>query len=321
MRKILFAMALAMALGGQAAGVEENVELVVNDSIRIRGTLLLPEGTASRAVPMVILVAGSGPTDRDGNNPQMENNSLRMTAEGLAGQGIATLRYDKRGIGASKVAGLQEEQLRFEDYVDDLKGWVARYADDPRFSSVVVLGHSEGSLVALAAASDNPQVDGLVSVAGAGRRADRLLKEQLGHQSPLLLAAAAPMIDSLQAGHRLGREIPPQWSSLFRPSVQPYLISWFGYDPAQLIARVACPVLVVQGDKDLQVSLADADSLCAARPSARQAVIRGMNHVLKQTDTLDRQAQLIKTYMDPTLPLHPEFVPLVAAFVRTVARP
>ena len=137
----------------------------------------------------------------------------------------------------------------------------------------------------------------------------------------LLLAAAAPMIDSLQAGHRLVREISPQWSSLFRPSVQPYLISWFGYDPVQLIARVACPVLVVQGDKDLQVSLADADSLCAARPSARRAVIRGMNHVLKQTDTLDRQAQLIKTYMDPTLPLHPEFVPLVAAFVRTVARP
>ena len=156
MRKILFAMALAMALGCRAAGVEENVELVVNASIRIRGTLLLPEGTASRAVPMAILVAGSGPTDRDGNNPQMENNGLRMTAEGLAGQGIATLRYDKRGIGASKVAGLQEEQLRFEDYVDDLKGWVARYADDPRFSSVVVLGHSEGSLVALAAAQDNP---------------------------------------------------------------------------------------------------------------------------------------------------------------------
>ena len=305
---------LGFALTGHSAPAEEPVVLTVNDSIRLYGTLSLPENTDGSRVPLVIFVSGSGPTDRNGNNPQMENNSLRMLADSLAAKGIASLRYDKRGIAASRIAGLQQQTLRIDHYADDLNRWIERYAGDERFGKIVVLGHSEGSLIGLIAAQDNPKVDGLVSLAGAGRGADKVLKEQLGAQSPLLLAMCTPIIDSLKAGKTV-EKVAPQLSNLFHPSVQPYLISWFGYDPQQLIASISCPVLIVQGDKDIQISTSDAENLHAANPSARLAIIPGMNHVLKTTDTTDRMAQMVKVYMDPTLPLNSDLARTVAAFV------
>lgn len=316
MRKLSTFFALVCCIALQAAPAEENVTLKVSDNIQIQGTLLLPEGV-KKAVPLVIIVAGSGPTDRNGNNPQMENNSLHMTADSLATAGIASLRYDKRGIAASKVEGLKQEELSFDDYVNDLNGWVNMYAGDKRFSKIIVLGHSEGSLIGLVAAENNPNIKGLVSVAGAGRGADKIIKDQVGRQSSQLLAIITPIVDSLKAGKTVGG-VMPQLNSLFHPSLQPYLISWFRYEPAEIIARVKCPVLVVQGDKDIQISVADADSLAAANPSARKAVIAGMNHVLKTTDTMDMQVQVIKTYMDPTLPLNGDFSRTVIAFIKDI---
>lgn len=316
MKKLSTFFALISCVVLQAAPAEENVTLKVSDNIQIQGTLLLPEGV-KKAVPLVIIVAGSGPTDRNGNNPQMENNSLHMTADSLAAAGIASLRYDKRGIAASKVEGLKQEELSFDDYVNDLNGWVNMYARDKRFSKIIVLGHSEGSLIGLVAAESNPNIKGLVSVAGAGRGADKIIKDQVGRQSSQLLAIITPIVDSLKAGKTVGG-VMPQLNSLFHPSLQPYLISWFRYEPAEVIARIKCPVLVVQGDKDIQISVADADSLAAANPSARKAVIAGMNHVLKTTDTMDMQVQVIKTYMDPTLPLNGDFSRTVTAFIKDI---
>lgn len=316
MRKLFAFFAMVCCIVLQAAPTEENVTLKVNDSVQIQGTLLLPEGV-NGAVPLVIIVAGSGPTDRNGNNPQMENNSLRMTADSLAAAGIASLRYDKRGIAASRIENLKEEELIFDDYVDDLNGWVDMYAGDRRFSKIVVLGHSEGSLIGLAAAQNNPRIEGFISVAGSGRSMDKLLKEQIGRQSSQALTFINPIVDSLKAGKTVESVMAP-FNVLFRPSVQPFLISCFRHDPAVLISRVECPVLIVQGDKDIQVTVADADSLSAANPSARKAVIAGMNHVLKTTDTMDMQAQVIKTYMDPTLPLNKEFARIIIAFVKDI---
>lgn len=316
MKKLSTFFALISCVVLQAAPAEENVTLKVSDNIQIQGTLLLPEGV-KKAVPLVIIVAGSGPTDRNGNNPQMENNSLHMTADSLAVAGIASLRYDKRGIAASKVEGLKQEELSFDDYVSDLNGWVNQYAADKRFSKIIVLGHSEGSLIGLVAAENNPDIKGFVSVAGAGRGADKIIKDQVGRQSSQLLAIITPIVDSLKAGKTVDG-VMPQLNSLFHPSLQPYLISWFRYEPAEVIARVKCPVLVVQGDKDIQISVADADSLAAANPSARKAVIAGMNHVLKTTDTMDMQVQVIKTYMDPTLPLNGDFSRTVTAFIKDI---
>ena len=104
----------------------------------IKGRLLLPANATT--CPVVLLIAGSGPTDMDGNNPMMKNNSLKFLAEGLAQKGIASLRFDKRGIAGSAAAGKEESKLRFEDYVNDVTGWIDFLAKDKRFTGITVAG-------------------------------------------------------------------------------------------------------------------------------------------------------------------------------------
>jgi pimeloyl-ACP methyl ester carboxylesterase len=275
---------------------------------------------SAKPVPLAVIIAGSGPTDRDGNSPMIpgKNNSLMMLAEGLAARGIASVRYDKRGIGGSAKAGGNEVDLRFTNLADDAAGWVRQYRSDPRFSSIVVVGHSEGSLLGLLAA-ESAKADGFVSLAGAGRPASAVLKEQLGKQLPPdMLATANRVIDTLLAGHTADFA-PPVLAALFRPSVQPYLISWLPLDPAALVAKLTVPVLIVQGKHDLQVSVADAQLLAKGQPRAKLVLIDSMNHVFKKT-ALELPAQQA-SYGDPTLPVVPRLITSVADFILTVKKP
>lgn len=280
----------------------------------IHGTLLLPaEAEVGRPYPVALIIAGSGPTDRDGNNPYAgANNALRMLAEGLASQGVASLRFDKRGVGESQAAMVAEDSLRFETYVSDAAAWVRLLRRDPRLASVAIVGHSEGSLVGMLAARD-AHADAFVSIAGAGRVASDLLRDQLRLQLPAPLAAEADrIITNLEAGVQPD-SIPPVLQSLFRPSVQPYLISWFRYDPVVEFGRFNAPALVVQGTTDIQVSVGDAERLAEGNPEAELALIDGMNHVLKMVPP-DSALQLA-SYGDPALPISAELVERVAAFL------
>ena len=193
----------------------------------IKGTIIVADTT--KKTPIVIIIAGSGPTDRNGNNPMMVNNSLKMLAERLAEQGIASLRFDKRGIAESKNANVDESELRFENYVDDVKAWSELLKKDRRFSDLIILGHSEGSLIGIIASQDK-QVDKFISIAGAGFPASDILLKQLKEQSPLAYQMSKPIIDKLEKGETIDNA-PEMLYALFRPSVQPYLISWFKYNP------------------------------------------------------------------------------------------
>jgi pimeloyl-ACP methyl ester carboxylesterase len=280
----------------------------------VHGTLLVP-ATPAPPLPIVLLIAGSGPTDRDGNSPLLPgaNNSLKLLAEGLAAKGIASLRYDKRGIAASRAAGPSESDLRFDTYVDDAVAWIRQVRTDRRFSTVTAVGHSEGSLIGMVAA-DRAKASGFVSIAGAGRAAQDILREQLGRQLPApMMASAERAIAALAAGH-LADSTPPELASLFRPSVQPYLISWFRYDPGVEVARLRIPMLIVQGTTDIQVSVDDAKRLAAAAPAATLLLIDGMNHVLKSVPA-DLAAQR-RSYGDPALPVMPQLVDAIAELVR-----
>src|SRR5579859_7330981 len=112
-----------LALFAITTTAEELVQLKT-PSGTIYGTLLVP--SAPKRMPVVLLIAGSGPTDRNGNSAMLPapNNSLKMLAEALAARNIASLRYDKRGIGESKAAMTAEKDLRFDTYVDDAVAWV-----------------------------------------------------------------------------------------------------------------------------------------------------------------------------------------------------
>jgi hypothetical protein len=312
---LVAALLLLAAIPGQAQTREEAAELR-SASGTLAGTLLLPAN--SGRVPVVLVIAGSGPTDRNGNTQGLgANNSLRLLAEGLASKGIASLRVDKRGVGGSAGALTSEVDIRFDDLIGDAEGWVRKLRADPRFSTVTVLGHSEGSLIGMVAARQ-AGADAFVSVAGAGRRAGQILRDQL---RPRLPAALNAQSDSILAALEAGRtrdSVPPVLAALYRPGVQPYLISWLRRDPAREIAQLRVPVLVAQGTTDIQVSTADADSLHAALPASRLLKVEGMNHVLKQVPA--DPARQMASYTDPALPVAPPLIDGVAAFVLGVRR-
>lgn len=278
----------------------------------LHATLLTPEGP-TRAV--AVILPGSGPTDRDGNSPGgLVASTYRLLAEGLAEHGVATVRIDKRGVGQSGSAMIAEQDLTFQTYIDDARAWAAEAARITGQPCVWLIGHSEGSQIALAAAQDgNPSVCGLVLLAGAGRPAGVILRDQLRAGLPeTLLAPAFAVLDELEAG-RTVTNAPPELAGLFRPSVQPYLISWIGLDPTDLIRVYEGPVMIGHGSTDIQVGMVDANALSAARPTAHLVVWDGVNHVLKLAPA-DRAGN-IATYGNPDLPLAPGVVEDVAGFI------
>jgi pimeloyl-ACP methyl ester carboxylesterase len=227
------------------------------------------------------------------------------------------LRYDKRSIAASAKAGPKEEDLRFETYIDDAVAWGQQFRKDTRFGKLIYLGHSEGALILCVAAQKLP-ADGYISISGAGRPAGAILLEQLRAQAPPdLMKQVEQIVDSLNHDKTV-TNTPAVLAALFRPSVQPYLISWFHYDPATEMGKLTMPSLILQGDVDVQVSIADARLLKAAQRSADLVIVGGMNHVLKSAPADPRQQAA--SYSDPSLPIVPKLVTEVVAFIQSVAR-
>lgn len=261
--------------------------------------------------PVVVMIAGSGPTDRDGNQPWLRTDNLKMLGRELAGRGIAVLRYDRRGVGQSAKTAPKEAELRFEFLADDVVGWIQLLRKDSRFKRVGVVGHSEGALVGLLAAK-RAGADAYVSLNGAGYKAGTALRAQLDKNlSDTLRKKAEPIIDSLEAG-RTVPEVPKELMALFRPTVQPYLISYMKFDPALEMATLKCPALIVQGTTDVQETVAGARRLAAAKKGSELRLIEGMCHTLKHATT---PAEQTAAYFDPTVPVMPELVDAVAGFL------
>lgn len=280
------------------------------------GTLEMPAG--SEFCPVALIIAGSGPTDRDGNNPIAgSNNGLKMLAEGLAEQGVASLRFDKRGVGQSGKAGAKEEDLRFDTYVDDAVDWCAQLRENSRFSHLLIVGHSEGALIATIAGR-KARANGVVSIAGTADAAYLLILDQLKPKLPdALYRQSEAIVARLQRGER-AEPVPPELHVLFRPSVQPYLISWFKYDPVVELRKLGVPVLIVHGTTDIQVPTDSAHRLSMANAKAEKAIIEGMNHILKIVP--DDVQQQIKSYGDPTLPVAPELIRRIAVFAHELTK-
>lgn len=308
------ATALALPVPAVSAAAETPVE-AEGPQGPLAGTMLRP---ANAKAPVAVIIPGSGPTDRDGNNPLgVHAASYRLLAEGLAAQGIASVRIDKRGMFGSRAAVPDANAVKIADYVADTAAWVRAVRAQTGATCVWLIGHSEGGLVALAAAQKVENLCGLVLFAAPGRPLGDVLKAQLRANpanAPLIDAADAA-IDQLTSGKRVdGAALPPPLLPLFNPAVQDFLISAFALDPAKLAAGTHLPILIVQGGKDLQVSVADAERLKAAQPSARLVVLPNANHVLKDIAS-NSPADNLAAYAAPDLPLAKGLVSTIAGFI------
>lgn len=274
---------------------------------------------AGKGAPVVLIIPGSGPTDRDGNSPLgIAAGSYRMLADGLAERGISSVRIDKRGMFGSKAAIPDANKVAIADYVADTHAWVASIRKATRAKCVWLLGHSEGGLVALAAAQKPRHICGVAAIAAVGRKIGSVMREQLRANpanAPILEPALAA-IASLEAGEKVDvATLPAPLRSLFAADVQDFLIDLFAEDPAALAAALTVPLLIVQGENDIQVTVEDARALAAAQPKATLILLPGVNHLLKIPQGDDRAANL-KAYADPSLPVASSAIDAVAEFIK-----
>lgn len=290
---------------------EEEVSIELKEGI-LYGTLTIPQ-KARKKTPIVLLIPGSGPTDRDCNSAfGLRSDAFVMLAEGLAGQGIACLRIDKRISGKSAATfKSSNDSLRFDAFIEDNERWITWIRADKRFGKLTVCGHSQGAPTGMIAVLQKG-ADNYISLCGAGRPADQLMREQFIAMAPEQEAVVNQFFDSIVSGG-----YDDSAPLLLKMSVSQSLADFVGqyawYDPASYISQVECPILIVQGERDLQVPMSDAALLHAAALKSQLAIIPEMNHVLKVAPE-DRQGNL-ETYGQFQLPIHEQLVPILARFI------
>jgi pimeloyl-ACP methyl ester carboxylesterase len=304
-----------LSLAAIAAAPAERPLTAPGPQAPLAGTLT----DAGKGSPVVLILPGSGPTDRDGNNPLgVTAAPYRLLAEGLAQRGISSVRIDKRGLFGSKSAIANPNQVTVADYAADAHAWVGSIRSATGAKCVWVLGHSEGALIALAAGQNPEGICGIITVSGAGRRLGIVMREQIqaNPANAPILGPALETITALENGKTVdAAALPAPLQPLFNAAVQPYYIDMFAQDPARFAGSLTVPLLIVQGDRDIQVAVEDAMLLAAAQPKAEMIVLPNVNHVLKEFSGRDRGANFA-TYADPSLPIAPSVVDAVAGFVR-----
>jgi uncharacterized protein len=259
--------------------------------------------------PVALLIAGSGSTDHDGNGPKVKPATLKKLSEQLVARNIATLRYDKRGAGGWKPIFGRPEDFRFKDYVDDAASLVNYLRSSGKFSHVIVVGHSEGGLVAILAAQRLP-IDRLVLLTTAARRQGDLVKDQLQQKLPPdVYAPIGSAIDAIMAGQTVD---PPPRGLDIPPAMQPSIASAFTEDPINPLKKIEAPTLIVGGGRDLQVARVDFLALSTASPMAKTAWLPDMNHVL--VDVAD-EADDYAAYNQPERPLDSGMIDAVTNFI------
>lgn len=279
----------------------------INVNQFVTGTLLSPVDVENP--DLVILIQGSGPTDRDGNQPFLKNDSFKKLAQELCANGIASFRFDKR-ISAMGRLNLTEEEMRFDDFVQDAASVISYAAENIPHDRLFIAGHSQGSLVGMLAAKG--KADGFISIAGAAQPIDSIIVNQLDLQMPGLGESARSAFRTLREEGTV-TDFNPYLASILRPQIQAFMLSWMKYNPTDEIAKLEMPILIISGTEDLQVNEQEAKTLHSAVPQSTLVELEGMNHILRQVsaDPIENQ----KSYNEPNRPLHPNLVDTVLFFL------
>ena len=275
----------------------------------IDGTLLLPILDEVKKPDLAIIIAGSGPTDRNGNQNFLKNNSLKKLAEGLTNKGIATFRFDKRVVKQIR-QGNVDPNIMFDDFVSDAKDVIAFFNKDDKYNAIYVIGHSQGSLVGMLNADEN--VDGFISIAGAGRNIGDVIVEQVTKMAPQLGVEAQKVVDQLKKG-KTTTDYPQVLASVFNADIQEFMINWMKYEPTEILSSLQIPILIINGTKDLQVTEEEANLLKKANDEAELVIIENMNHVLFEIKGDDLENS--KSYNEIQRPLATELIESIVNFI------
>ncbi len=275
----------------------------------IDGTLLTSVNNDSKKPALAIIIAGSGPTDRNGNQNFLKNNALKKLAENLTNKGISTFRYDKRIVKQIR-KGDVDKDLMFDDFVSDATDVINYFKEKETYSKIYVIGHSQGSLVGMLAAKEN--ADGFISLAGAGQNIGDVIVDQVTKMAPKLGEEAQKVVDKLKKGETT-TEYPQALSSVFSIDIQPFMINWMQYNPTEIISELKIPVLIVNGTKDLQVSEEEAQLLKDANEDAELKIIENMNHVLFNIEGDDLENS--KSYNEAFRPISTELIESIVEFI------
>jgi uncharacterized protein len=280
---------------------------------KLYGSLTVP--ASNKKIPVVFIIAGSGATDRNGNvDKAVNSNSYKLLADSLLKAGIASLRFDKRGVGESIKAFIPEKDLRFVNYVNDACEWVGLLKKDKRFNLIAIAGHSEGSLVGMVTAK-RTNIQKFISIAGAGFPIQDVLRKQFNAQpSEEVKKMLISRLDTLVSGKVL-TNVPQSLYVIFRPSVLPYLIDWFKYIPANEIAKLTIPVLILNGTTDIQIGVEEAENLHNACKQSKMVIVNGMSHLLKDAPA-DRAKNAATYNTTASEPIKTELVQAIIKFIK-----
>ncbi|WP_439132786.1 alpha/beta hydrolase [Polaribacter sp.] len=277
-------------------------EIVIdNQAIQLPGTLSFSD----EKQPLVIWVHGSGSVNRDGNQPQY----IKQFRQEINKKGIAFFSYDKRTANPKNVSFIQEDGIYFSDFVSDIKEVVNHFKNDERFTEIILVGHSQGSLIAMLALKN---VDKYISIAGAGETIDKTLIRQITAQSAEFGKLTEQHLKELKETGEI-KEVNPNLISIFAPQNQPFLSSWIKINPVEEIKKVTIPTLLINGDKDIQVQVSDAQKLKEAKPDAQLVIIENMNHPLKE---IKNDEDNMKSYMTADYPISKELITVVTEFIK-----
>lgn len=291
---------------GIATNAQEFKVSEINVSDELSGDLY----DSANKESIILLISGSGPTDRNGNTLGMaENNSLKMLAQGLAQNKYDVFTFDKRVVYILK----NHKEITpqgFQKAIDDAETVVRYLKNTLGYKRVIIAGHSEGSLIGMIISGK--AVDGFISLAGAGRPIDEILKEQIDKKAPILSEASNKILVQLKKGIIVS-EVTPMLQSLYAVHNQPFLIEWMKWNPQTEIAKLNIPVLIINGTKDIQVNVSDAELLHKAHLKSELIIIENMNHIFK---TILKDEENIPSYTNPDLPIHTDLIPGILNFLK-----
>ncbi|MGB0981473.1 MAG: alpha/beta hydrolase [Winogradskyella sp.] len=304
----LLAFAFSILGFSQTKIITEDI-LLKNDSIQLPGTLTYTKNETPQ--PLVIFIHGSGNVDRNGNQPGLSNaNYIKQLSDSLALRNIAFYRYDKRTATPSNIKFIMKA-LYFEKFVEDAELAIKHFKDDKRFSNITLIGHSQGSLIAMLASKHT--VNKYISLAGPANTIDVSIVKQIKLQNGDSLATLVKAHFKELRETGTIKNVDPNLLSLFNAQNIPFIKSWMAYNPTEEIKALNIPVLILNGTKDLQVFENDAKALHAAKTESQLIMIKDMNHVLK---TITNNADNKKSYSAPDFPLSKKLITVLTKFIK-----